>query len=49
MQNWRMDDDEKEKEEKKEKDEAPLAKEIAESFIKQRKVFLWTEIGRAHV
>ena len=44
MQNWRNDDDEKEKEEKKEKDEAPLAKEIAESFIKQRKVFLCTAV-----
>ena len=42
MQNWRMDDDEKkEKEDKKEKDETPLAKEIAESFFKQRKIFLW--------
>ena len=45
MQNWRMDDDEKkEKEEKKEKDEAPLAKEIAESFLKQRKIFLWSPV-----
>src|SRR4051812_31094541 len=44
MQNWRMDDDEKEKEEKKEKDENPLAKEIAESFIKQRKIFLWSAV-----
>ncbi len=38
-------DDEKEKEEKKEKDEGqPLAKEIAESFIKQRKIFLWSPV-----
>jgi ATP-dependent Clp protease protease subunit len=38
-------DDEKEKEEKKEKDEGqPLAKEIAESFIKQRKIFLWSAV-----
>jgi ATP-dependent Clp protease protease subunit len=43
MQNWRM-DEEKEKEEKKEKDEAPLAKEIAESFLKQRKIFLWAPV-----
>ena len=46
MQNWRMDDDEKEKEEKKdkEKEESPLAKEISESFIKQRKIFLWSAV-----
>jgi ATP-dependent Clp protease protease subunit len=38
-------DDEKEKEEKKEKEEGqPLAKEIAESFIKQRKIFLWSAV-----
>ena len=38
-------DDEKEKEEKKEKDEGqPLAKEIAESFLKQRKIFLWSAV-----
>ena len=46
MQNWRMDDDDekKEKEDKKEKEEAPLAKEISESFIKQRKIFLWSAV-----
>jgi ATP-dependent Clp protease protease subunit len=45
MQNWRMDDDEKEKEEKKDKEkDEPLAKEIAESFIKQRKIFLWSAV-----
>jgi ATP-dependent Clp protease protease subunit len=46
MQNWRMDDDEekKEKEDKKEKEETPLAKEIAESFLKQRKIFLWSPV-----
>jgi ATP-dependent Clp protease, protease subunit len=38
-------DDDKEKEEKKDKEEAsPLAKEIAESFLKQRKVFLWSAV-----
>ena len=38
-------DDEKEKEEKKDKDEGqPLAKEIAESFLKQRKIFLWSAV-----
>jgi len=45
MQNWRMDDDEKSKDEKKDKDEGqPLGKEIAESFIKQRKIFLWSAV-----
>jgi ATP-dependent Clp protease protease subunit len=45
MRDVRLDDDEKEKEEKKEKDEGqPLAKEIAESFIKQRKIFLWSAV-----
>jgi ATP-dependent Clp protease, protease subunit len=48
MRDARLNDslnDEKEKEEKKEKDEGqPLAKEIAESFIKQRKIFLWTPV-----
>lgn len=45
MRDARLDDDEKEKEEKKEKDEGqPLAKEIAESFIKQRKIFLWSAV-----
>jgi ATP-dependent Clp protease protease subunit len=44
MRDFRL-DDEKEKEEKKEKDEGqPLAKEIAESFIKQRKIFLWAAV-----
>jgi ATP-dependent Clp protease protease subunit len=43
MQNWRMDDDKEEKKDK-EKDETPLAKEIAESFIKQRKIFLWSQV-----
>lgn len=44
MRDIRM-DDEKEKEEKKEKDEGqPLAKEIAESFLKQRKIFLWSAV-----
>jgi ATP-dependent Clp protease protease subunit len=38
------DDDKKEKEEKKEKDESPLAKEISESFLKQRKIFLWSPV-----
>ena len=40
MQTIRMDDKEKEKE------EGPmfLAKEIAESFIKQRKIFLWSAV-----
>lgn len=38
-------EDEKEKEDKKDKDEAqPLAKEIAESFLKQRKIFLWSPV-----
>jgi ATP-dependent Clp protease protease subunit len=45
MRDFRLDDDEKEKEEKKDKEEAaPLAKEIAESFIKQRKIFLWSAV-----
>jgi ATP-dependent Clp protease protease subunit len=46
MQNWRMDDDDKEekKDKEKEKDESPLAKEIAESFLKQRKIFLWSAV-----
>ena len=43
MRDPRLDD--KDKDEKKDKDEAqPLAKEIAESFIKQRKIFLWSAI-----
>jgi ATP-dependent Clp protease protease subunit len=33
--------DDKEKEKDKEDGPSPLAKEIAESFIKQRKIFLW--------
>jgi ATP-dependent Clp protease protease subunit len=45
MRDVRLDDDEKEKEEKKEKEQGePLAKEIAESFIKQRKIFLWSAV-----
>lgn len=41
MRDLRLDDDK----EKKNKDEAlPLAKEIAESFIKQRKIFLWSAV-----
>lgn len=45
MNTIRMDDKEKEKE----KEEAPtfLAKEIAESFIKQRKIFLWSGVDDA--
>ncbi len=41
MQTIRMDD-----EKEKEKEETPnfLAKEIAESFIKQRKIFLWSQV-----
>ena len=43
MLDIRLDDD-KEKE-KKDKDEVqPLAKEIAESFLKQRKIFLWSPV-----
>ncbi len=38
----RMDDKEKDKE--KEKDEGGLAKEIMESFIKGRKIFLWSQV-----
>lgn len=42
MRDARLDD---EKEEKKDKEEAqPLAKEIAETFIKQRKIFLWSAV-----
>jgi len=37
--NWMNDKEEKEKD--KEEGPGPLAKEIAESFIKQRKIFLW--------
>jgi len=43
MRDLRLDDD-KEKD-KKDKDEAqPLAREIAESFLKQRKIFLWSPV-----
>lgn len=42
MLNPRLDDDEK-KDDKKE-EPAPLAKEIAESFLKQRKIFLWAAV-----
>jgi ATP-dependent Clp protease protease subunit len=42
MLNPRLDDEEK-KDDKKE-EPAPLAKEIAESFIKQRKIFLWSAV-----
>jgi ATP-dependent Clp protease protease subunit len=41
MRDPRLDEEEK-KDDKKE--EAPLAKEIAESFIKQRKIFLWAGV-----
>ena len=43
MNTIRMDDKEKEKDEK---DEGPvfLSKEIMESFIKQRKIFLWSQV-----
>jgi ATP-dependent Clp protease protease subunit len=40
MQPIRMDDKEKDKEEQ----QSFLAKEIAESFIKQRKIFLWSAV-----
>ena len=42
MLNPRLDDEEK-KDDKKE-EPAPLAKEIAESFLKQRKIFLWSAV-----
>lgn len=43
MLDFRLDDD-KEKEKKDKEEAQPLAKEIAESFIKQRKIFLWSAV-----
>ena len=40
----RLDDKEKDKDKEKEKDEGGLAKEIMESFIKARKIFLWSQV-----